>query len=222
MANNANYEGNRRQLCNRIRMLSHGHARANERVAELEDQIQQLRQQRQARPNDRLIRQLQIEINNTGARMVQLRTQLNEANRQLEASEANTRRLEASEARWHQLFRNARRAEMAGNENAQQLTIAQNTINAFQRQVEIIANDQGMAYFTELQASQDPFLLGVGLDEYDARNLVLSDDEPEEVALDDSDDEPEDTALPKGELKLRKRKAEQKFGYSFSKYAKKF
>ena len=225
MSGNANYEGNRRQLCQRIRMLSHGHARANERIAELENQIRQTR--RQARPNPRLIEELRAEVDRVGNRLGDYQMRLDRANRQLEeanreiaAGGENARRLEARERRWHNLFLHSRRGQLAEGENAQQLAVAQNTIGAYERQVEIIANDQEiLAYFTELQQSVDPFLHGVGLEEYDAKNLEISDDVPEEVELDVSDDEPEGTELPKGNLK--KRKAEQKFGYSFAKFPKK-
>ena len=226
MSGNANYEGSRRQLCQRIRMLSHGHTRANERIAELEEQIMQTR--RQARPNPRLIEELRAEVDRVGLRLAdyQIRLtranmQLEEANRQIAVGRENANRLESRERRWHNLYLHGSRVHLAEGENAQQLAAAQNTIGAFERQVEIIANDHEiMAYFTELQQSEDPFLHGVGLEEYDARNLEISDDVPEEVELDVSDDEPESAELPKGVLK--KRKAEQEFGYSFAKFSKKF
>ena len=194
--NNSNEEGTRRQMQQRIRYLSHGHTQANMKIEEQEETIRNLRQQlrlRQARPqpDQTQIRELQARIE----------TLVNE-NRGLKEKA----QLQAGRAiNWHNLYVEARAEAIQQEDNLQQIQFQQGTINAYQNQIEIIANDQDiLAYFTELERSHDPFLLGLEI--FEAREF---EDEPEDFELGESEDEPEIAPLPVGVLKLKRKRAKE-------------
>ena len=164
-----------------------------EHEATIRNQRRQLRQ-RQARPQPD-----QTQLREAQARNATLENENRELRERAE--------FEAERARnWQNQYVGFRAGVMQLEDNAQQIQYQQGIIEAYNNQVEIIANDQDiLALFTELERSQDPFLLGLEI--YDAGELEISDDEPEGVELDESDDEPEDIPLPTGVLKLRRKRA---------------